>query len=41
MIFMGQRAEEHGMAWETPTVIEIAVGLEVTAYVSDEDEVLP
>jgi coenzyme PQQ precursor peptide PqqA len=38
---MAQRAEEHGMAWETPTVIEIAVGLEVTAYVSDEDEVLP
>ena len=29
------------MAWETPTVIEIAVGLEVTAYVSGEDEVQP
>jgi coenzyme PQQ precursor peptide PqqA len=29
------------MAWETPIVTEIAVGLEVTAYVSDEDEVVP
>jgi coenzyme PQQ precursor peptide PqqA len=29
------------MAWETPIITEIAVGLEVTAYVSDEDEVLP
>jgi coenzyme PQQ precursor peptide PqqA len=28
------------MTWETPVVREIAVGLEVTAYVSDEDEVL-
>ena len=28
------------MAWETPVVEEIAVGLEVTAYVSaDENEV--
>jgi coenzyme PQQ precursor peptide PqqA len=33
--------QEHGMAWETPTVTEIAVGLEVTAYVSDDEEVLP
>ena len=28
------------MAWETPVVPEIAVGLEVTSYVSGEDEVL-
>ena len=29
------------MAWESPVVEEIAVGLEVTAYVSaEEDEVL-
>jgi coenzyme PQQ precursor peptide PqqA len=29
------------MAWETPVVEEIAVGLEVTAYVSaEEDELL-
>jgi coenzyme PQQ precursor peptide PqqA len=28
------------MAWETPIVTEIAVGLEVTSYVSGEDEVL-
>jgi coenzyme PQQ precursor peptide PqqA len=29
------------MAWETPVVEELAVGLEVTAYVSaDEDELL-
>ncbi|HKG84903.1 MAG TPA: pyrroloquinoline quinone precursor peptide PqqA [Beijerinckiaceae bacterium] len=28
------------MAWETPIVTEIAVGMEVTSYVSDEDEVL-
>jgi coenzyme PQQ precursor peptide PqqA len=28
------------MAWETPTVTEIAVGMEVTSYVSGEDEVL-
>jgi coenzyme PQQ precursor peptide PqqA len=29
------------MAWETPVVEEIAVGLEVTAYVSaDEDDLL-
>jgi coenzyme PQQ precursor peptide PqqA len=28
------------MAWETPLVTEIAVGLEVTAYVSAEDEIL-
>ena len=33
--------EEQEMAWETPTVAEIAVGLEVTAYVSGEDEVVP
>ena len=26
------------MAWETPVVEEIAVGLEVTAYVSAEEE---
>jgi coenzyme PQQ precursor peptide PqqA len=32
-------AEGGKMAWETPIVTEIAVGLEVTAYVS-EDEVL-
>jgi coenzyme PQQ precursor peptide PqqA len=25
------------MAWETPVVVEIAVGLEVTSYVSSED----
>jgi len=25
------------MKWETPLVIEIAVGLEVTAYLSDDD----
>jgi coenzyme PQQ precursor peptide PqqA len=36
-----QPIEEHGMAWDTPIVTEIAVGLEVTAYVSGEDEVLP
>ena len=30
------------MAWETPVVEEIAVGLEVTAYTSaEEHEVLP
>ena len=29
------------MAWETPIITEIAVGLEVTAYVSDQDEVVP
>ncbi|HKH34267.1 MAG TPA: pyrroloquinoline quinone precursor peptide PqqA [Beijerinckiaceae bacterium] len=29
------------MAWETPIVTEIAVGMEVTSYVSGEDEVLP
>ena len=29
------------MAWESPVVEELAVGLEVTAYVSaDEDELL-
>ena len=29
------------MAWETPVIEEIAVGLEVTAYVSaEEDELL-
>ncbi|HEX8165596.1 MAG TPA: pyrroloquinoline quinone precursor peptide PqqA [Beijerinckiaceae bacterium] len=28
------------MAWETPTVTEIAVGMEVTSYVSGEDEVI-
>jgi coenzyme PQQ precursor peptide PqqA len=28
------------MAWETPMVTEIAVGLEVTSYVSAEDEIL-
>jgi coenzyme PQQ precursor peptide PqqA len=28
------------MAWETPIVIEIAVGMEVTSYMSGEDEVL-
>jgi coenzyme PQQ precursor peptide PqqA len=26
------------MAWETPLVTEIAVGLEVTSYVSSEDD---
>jgi coenzyme PQQ precursor peptide PqqA len=31
--------EERLMAWETPIVTEIAVGMEVTSYV--EDEVLP
>ena len=25
------------MAWETPVVTEVAVGLEVTSYVSGED----
>ncbi|HVL70730.1 MAG TPA: pyrroloquinoline quinone precursor peptide PqqA [Beijerinckiaceae bacterium] len=29
------------MAWEKPAVCEIAVGLEVTSYLSDEDEVRP
>lgn len=29
------------MAWETPIVTEIVVGLEVTSYVSGDDEVLP
>jgi coenzyme PQQ precursor peptide PqqA len=29
------------MAWETPVVTEISVGMEVTSYVSGEDEVLP
>jgi coenzyme PQQ precursor peptide PqqA len=33
--------EERLMAWETPIVTEIAVGMEVTSYVSGEDEVLP
>ena len=28
------------MAWETPVVEEIAVGLEVTAYVSADEDVL-
>ena len=28
------------MAWTTPMVTEIAVGLEVTSYVSAEDEIL-
>ena len=28
------------MAWETPIVTEIAVGMEVTSYMSGEDEVL-
>jgi len=28
------------MAWETPVVTEIAVGLEVTSYLSGEDELL-
>jgi len=28
------------MAWETPTVTETSVGLEVTSYFSGEDEVL-
>lgn len=28
------------MAWETPVVTEIAVGLEVTSYASGEDEVV-
>ena len=32
--------EGTGMAWETPIVTEIAVGMEVTSYVSGEDEVL-
>jgi coenzyme PQQ precursor peptide PqqA len=32
--------EEARMAWETPIVTEIAVGMEVTSYVSGEDEVL-
>jgi coenzyme PQQ precursor peptide PqqA len=26
------------MTWETPVMTEVAVGLEVTAYVSGEDE---
>lgn len=26
------------MAWETPVVVEIAVGLEVTSYASAEEE---
>jgi coenzyme PQQ precursor peptide PqqA len=34
-----QPPKEVRMAWETPIVTEIAVGMEVTAYVS-EDEVL-
>ena len=28
------------MVWETPIVTEITVGMEVTSYVSGEDEVL-
>jgi coenzyme PQQ precursor peptide PqqA len=32
--------EGTGMAWETPIVTEIAVGMEVTSYMSGEDEVL-
>jgi coenzyme PQQ precursor peptide PqqA len=32
--------QEIYMAWETPVVTETAVGLEVTSYVSGEDEVL-
>lgn len=28
------------MMWETPIVTEIAVGMEVTSYLSSEDEVL-
>jgi coenzyme PQQ precursor peptide PqqA len=34
------RRRRDGMAWETPIVTEIAVGMEVTSYVSGEDEVL-
>ena len=30
--------EETRMAWETPVVVEIAVGLEVTSYSSADDE---
>jgi coenzyme PQQ precursor peptide PqqA len=29
------------MVWETPVVTEIAVGMEVTSYALNEDEVLP
>jgi coenzyme PQQ precursor peptide PqqA len=36
-----QRSEEKLMAWETPIVTEIAVGMEVTSYLPGEDEVLP
>jgi coenzyme PQQ precursor peptide PqqA len=28
------------MAWTTPVVTQIAVGLEVTSYISAEDEIL-
>jgi coenzyme PQQ precursor peptide PqqA len=31
------RRREDIMDWETPLVIEIAVGLEVTSYLSDDD----
>jgi coenzyme PQQ precursor peptide PqqA len=34
---MAESKETTVMTWETPIVIEQAVGLEVTAYVSDED----
>ena len=40
MVKASTAPEEARMAWETPTVTEIAVGLEVTSYVSGEDEVL-
>ena len=29
------------MVWETPVIEEIAVGLEVTAYVSADEDELP
>jgi coenzyme PQQ precursor peptide PqqA len=32
------RAEECCMAWETPVVTEIEIGMEVTAYLSAEDD---
>jgi coenzyme PQQ precursor peptide PqqA len=40
-VWPGRRRRKTGMVWETPIVTEIAVGMEVTSYVSGEDEVVP
>jgi coenzyme PQQ precursor peptide PqqA len=36
--YVRANAKEMSMAWETPTVSEIEVGMEVTAYVSSEGD---